>query len=219
MVKVKIDGKVVEVEPGTTVLAAAEKAGVEIPKLCVIPGLYEGSSCRLCLVKTPAGRLFPACNYRVYRDEEFVAHSPDLWEMRRVNFELILKFHRIECWECERKGSCSLVSLAKELLVDGIPVCSECPLAPCECLLLKGRLCLGMISQSGCEAECLRSGGECWGCRGPITKEDILERAISRYKKLGFSVKEVVDKAEIYWNSAPGFAIVKKVAERVASHG
>jgi hypothetical protein len=76
-----------------------------------------------------------------------------------------------------------------------------------------------MIAQSGCNAECLVSGGECWGCRGPITREDILERAFARYKELGFDVKDVVSKAEIYWNSAPGFATVKKVAERVAGRG
>jgi len=219
MPKVKIDGRVVEVEPGTTVLAAAEKAGVRIPRLCVVPGLYEGSSCRVCLVKTPAGRLFPACNYRVYRDEEFVATSPDLWEMRRVNFELLLAFHRIECWQCERKGACSLVSLAKELGVEGIPVCSECPLPPSECLLRRGILCLGMITLAGCEAECVAGGGECWGCRGPITRADVLERAFKRYSELGFDVTSVVSKAEIFWNSLDSFGVVKSVAGRASGGG
>lgn len=212
MVKVKIDGRIVEVEPGTTVLKAAEKAGISIPKLCVVPGLYEASSCRLCVVKTPAGRFFPACNYRVYRDEEFISSSPELWEMRRVNFELILKFHRIECWLCERKSTCSLVELSKELMVEGVPVCSECPLPRDECLLRKGILCLGMITQAGCDAECLVGGGECWGCRGPITRTDVLERAFNRYAELGFDVQKVLSKAEIFWNSVTGFTIVKRVA-------
>lgn len=214
MVKVKVDGKVAEVEPGTTVLEAAERMGISIPKLCVVPGLYEGSSCRICVVKTPAGRFFPSCNYRVYRDEEFVANSPDLWEMRRVNFELILKFHRIECWQCERKGFCSLEALSKELMVEGIPVCSECPLPPDECLLKKGVLCLGMITQSGCNAECVAEGGECWGCRGPLARMDVLEKAFERYKELSFDVASVVSKAEIFWNSVPDFAIVKEVANK-----
>jgi ferredoxin len=219
MVKVRIDEKVVDVELGTTVLEAAKRAGVEIPRLCVIPGLYEGSSCRLCLVKTPTGRILPSCNYRVYRDEEFLANTSDLWEIRRVNLELLLQFHRIECWLCERKGSCPLAELSMELFVDGLPVCSECPLPPSRCLLLKGEMCLGMIAQSGCGAECLASGGECWGCRGPITQEDVLERAFARYRELGFNVKEVLSKAEIYWNSAPGFEKVKEVAEKVIRCG
>lgn len=212
MVKVKIDGKIVDVEPGTTILEAAEKAGISIPKLCVVPGLYESSSCRLCVVKTPAGRFFPACNYRVYRDEEFIASSEDLWEMRRVNFELVLKFHRIECWQCERKSTCSLVELSKELMVEGIPVCSECPLPKDECLLRKGLLCLGMITQSGCNAECIVGGGECWGCRGPIARADVLGRAFERYAELGFDPQLVLSKAEIFWNSLEEFAIVKRVA-------
>lgn len=219
MVKVKIDGKVVEVEAGTTILEAAEKAGIRIPRLCVIPGLYEGASCRLCIVKTPVGRTFPACNYRVYRDEEFVATSPDLWEMRRVNFELVLKFHRIECWQCERKSGCSLVELSKELMVEGIPVCSECPLPPDECLLKKGVLCLGMITLSGCNAECVLGGGECWGCRGPVTRVDVLERAFKRYAELGFNVADVISKAEIFWNSTPGFVVAKDIAKKSIGGG
>ncbi len=68
-----------------------------------------------------------------------------------------------------------------------------------------------MITQSGCNAECLVSGST------RITREDILERAFTRYKKLCFDVREVVRKAEIYWNSAPVFETVKKVAEKVAN--
>jgi len=215
VVKVKVDGRVVEVEPGTTVLEAAEKAGVYIPRLCVVPGLYEGTSCRICVVKTAQGRFFPACQYRVYSDEEFIATSPDLWEMRRVNFELVLKFHRIECWQCERKGACSLAALSKELMVEGIPVCSECPLPPSECLLRKGILCLGMITLSGCDAECIVGGGECWGCRGPITRLDVLERAFKRYAELGFDVGDVISKAEIFWNSLPELETVKSAAKGV----
>lgn len=216
MVKVKIDGITVEVEPGTTVLDAAKKAGVKIPWLCAVKDLYEGASCRLCLVKTPQGRLFPACAHRVYSDEEFTTNTPDLKIMRKVNLELILKFHRIECWQCPRKGGCILSDLAKDLGVEGVPVCSECPLPPSECLLNKGVLCLGPITLAGCNAECILSGSPCWGCRGPVTRRDLLERAARRYSEAGFNLSEVIHKAHIFWNSTPGFDVFKKVFDTVS---
>ncbi len=215
MVKVKIDGVTIEVEPGTSVLAAAEKAGLRIPHLCVVKGIYEGASCRLCLVKTPTGRLFPACAYYVYRDEEFISDSLDLRIERKVNFEFILKFHRMECWLCPRKGNCLLAKLSKELAVEGTPVCAECPLSPEECLLTKGVPCLGPITLSGCDAECVESGGPCWGCRGPISRVDVLENAFSRYRELGIDTETILRKADIFWNSLPEFEVVKKVFNRV----
>ena len=215
MVKVKLDGVEVEVEPGTTVLEAAKKAGIEIPHLCTLKDLYNGASCRLCLVKTARGKLAPACAYQVYRDEEFTVNSLELKRIRKVNFELLLSFHKIECWKCERKGDCILARLSQELGVEGIPVCSQCPLPPEECLLTKGILCLGMITSSGCDAECITSGGQCWGCRGPITRRDVLKRAFKRYEELGFNIDDVLFRAEIFWNSVPAFEKLKKVAAEV----
>jgi len=215
MVKVKLDNIEIEVEPGTTILEAAKKAGIEIPHLCTLEGLYNGASCRLCLVKNSNGKLVPACAYYITRDEEFVANSPELVEMRRINFELLLSFHRIECWTCDRKGSCLMAEFSDKLGIEGLPVCSQCPLPPEECLLKKGILCLGMITNAGCNAECIVSGGQCWGCRGPITRRDVLERAFKRYLELGFDIDKVLSRAEIFWNSVSAFKDVKNVARKV----
>lgn len=46
------------------------------------------------------------------------------------------------------------------------PVCYECQLNKYECLLQKGKPCLGPISVGGCDAACLSGGLECYGCRG-----------------------------------------------------
>ena len=50
MIHVTIDGIPVEVEKGTTILQAAEKAGVKIPTLCYIKDLLPDGSCRMCMV-------------------------------------------------------------------------------------------------------------------------------------------------------------------------
>ncbi|MFH2020339.1 MAG: hypothetical protein ABIJ34_02930 [archaeon] len=47
------------------------------------------------------------------------------------------------------------------------PVCVECRRNNNDCLLIKGRPCLGPITAGGCHAVCINGNFECWGCRGP----------------------------------------------------
>jgi len=51
MVTVTIDNTKVEVPEGTTVLRAAQSAGIHIPTLCDHPQLTPYGGCRLCLVE------------------------------------------------------------------------------------------------------------------------------------------------------------------------
>src|SRR5271156_5086476 len=56
--KVTIDGVEIEVEPGTTILNAARKAGGDIvpPAMCYYSSLKgTGGKCRTCLVRVAAG--------------------------------------------------------------------------------------------------------------------------------------------------------------------
>ncbi len=48
--KVTVDGTEVEVEPGTTVLEAARKAGSYVPTLCFDDRLAPFGACRVCMV-------------------------------------------------------------------------------------------------------------------------------------------------------------------------
>ena len=45
-----IDGITVEVPEGTTVLQAAQQAGVNIPTLCYLKDVQSIGACRVCLV-------------------------------------------------------------------------------------------------------------------------------------------------------------------------
>ena len=46
-----IDGREVSVPQGTTVIQAAEKLGIFIPRYCYHPGLSIAGNCRICLVE------------------------------------------------------------------------------------------------------------------------------------------------------------------------
>jgi NADH dehydrogenase/NADH:ubiquinone oxidoreductase subunit G len=91
---VTIDGRAVAVEQGTFLLAAARRAGIDIPALCHHDALAPYGSCRLCLVEVTRGdrtRLTTSCNYPVRREGESVStRSANVLRARRVVMELLL---------------------------------------------------------------------------------------------------------------------------------
>ena len=57
MVQITINGKQIEVPEGTTVLRAAEQAGITIPRLCDHKELTPYGGCRLCIVEVQGVRV------------------------------------------------------------------------------------------------------------------------------------------------------------------
>ncbi len=93
MPALKIDGQVVEVEEGATILDAAGKLGIEIPTLCHHPLLEPYGACRICTVEMKRGkrtRLVTACNYPAQEGIEVETASERVLQARRmiVEFEL-----------------------------------------------------------------------------------------------------------------------------------
>ena len=63
MVRLRIDNLSVQVPEGTTILAAAQSAGVHIPHLCYLKGINEIAACRVCCVEVEGERaMVTACN-------------------------------------------------------------------------------------------------------------------------------------------------------------
>ncbi|MDH3716745.1 MAG: formate dehydrogenase subunit alpha [Planctomycetota bacterium] len=88
---VVIDGKTIEVSAGTTVLAAAQRLGVEIPTLCHHKDLIPVGSCRLCLVAVD-GCAEPqaACTLPIADGMQVQTESAKLTDMRRQLLEMLL---------------------------------------------------------------------------------------------------------------------------------
>ena len=90
---VKIEGKEVEVERGSTILEAAKKAGVWIPTLCHSPVMKGTGACRICMVEIDTGwskKLVTACNYPVRGDLEVEVNGGRAERVRRGVMELLL---------------------------------------------------------------------------------------------------------------------------------
>jgi predicted molibdopterin-dependent oxidoreductase YjgC len=91
MIQLTINGKPVEVPDGTTVLRAAEMAGITIPTLCDHPHLTPYGGCRLCVVEVKGARLpMASCTLPVSNGMVVETETPALAKSRKVILELLL---------------------------------------------------------------------------------------------------------------------------------
>ncbi len=115
-ITLKIDGRPVTVPAGSTVLEAAEKAQITIPRLCYHPDLPPVSACRLCVVEIKGDRLLrTACSWKASEGMEVTTSSRVVRESRKIAMELLLSRHPMRCTECVRNGSCELRTVADQL--------------------------------------------------------------------------------------------------------
>lgn len=91
MISLTINGQTVEVPENTTVLQAAEQAGIVIPTLCHHKDLTPYGGCRLCSVDIQGLRLpATACTMLVSPGMIVRTESPALTRYRRTILELLL---------------------------------------------------------------------------------------------------------------------------------
>ena len=116
MVNFKINGRELFAAKGTTILAAAEKAGIPIPHLCFLKDINEIAACRMCVVEIEGtDRLVPACNTEVLKGMIIQTNSPRVRQARKTNLRLILSQHNSNCTVCVRSGNCTLQQLSHDL--------------------------------------------------------------------------------------------------------
>ncbi len=119
MVKLTINGIQVEVPEGSTILEAAQIAGIRIPTLCYLKDINAIGACRMCLVEVKGARaLAAACVYPVNEGMVVNTNTPALRENRKKTLELILSNHRMDCLSCSRSTDCELQALCREYGVD-----------------------------------------------------------------------------------------------------
>ena len=116
MVNFKIDGRELCVPEGTTILEAAEQAGIPIPHLCFLKEINEIAACRMCVVEVEGtNRLVPSCNTKVLEGMVVKTNTPRVRQARLTNMHLLLSQHQSECTSCIRSGNCELQTMAQDL--------------------------------------------------------------------------------------------------------
>src|SRR3990172_4895137 len=133
-VRLEIDGRTVSVPPGTNVVDAARRLGIEIPIFCHHPRLDPVGMCRMCLVEVfppvgapPAGEstgddsgepvvrfaptLVTGCTTQVSEGMVVRTATDAVVDAQRSVLEFLLTSHPLDCPVCDKGGECSLQDL------------------------------------------------------------------------------------------------------------
>lgn len=115
MIKLKVNGRSVELKDGLTLLDATKKAGVYIPTLCYHPHFPCHAVCRLCLVNVEGkSRPQAACVTQAKDGDIIETDTQDLQEFRKTDTQWLLARHPNDCMRCEVNGSCKLQNFVSE---------------------------------------------------------------------------------------------------------
>ena len=113
MINIEIDGRQVETARGSTVMDAAQKAGVHIPHFCYHKKLSIAASCRMCLVEVEkAPKPLPACATPVAEGMKVHTHSEKSVKAQKGVMEFLLINHPLDCPICDQGGECQLQDVA-----------------------------------------------------------------------------------------------------------
>ncbi len=108
-ITLKIDDRDVTVPPGTLVIEAARRMGIEVPSFCYFPGLSLQAACRMCLVEVEkAPKLQTACTLVAMPGMIVRTSTPQVHEARKGMLEFLLANHPLDCPVCDKGGECEL---------------------------------------------------------------------------------------------------------------
>lgn len=109
MIKIVIDGKELEVAPGTSIIKAADDAKIKIPRFCYHEKLSIAANCRMCLVEVVnAPKVMAACATPVAEGMQVKTQSSKALMAQRSVMEFLLINHPLDCPICDQGGECEL---------------------------------------------------------------------------------------------------------------
>lgn len=107
-----IDGKEICVQKGTTVYAATQAMGIDIPIFCYQDRMPPFGACRVCLVEVEKmNKLQTSCTLVATEGMVVNTQSQKAVEGRKGILELLLINHPLDCPICDKGGECPLQDL------------------------------------------------------------------------------------------------------------
>jgi len=89
-VRISVDGRDLDVCPGSTILDACRRLRIDTPTLCQLDTLTPVNACRVCVVELEGSRvLVPACSRKVEEGMKVHTDSQRVRHSRRVVLELL----------------------------------------------------------------------------------------------------------------------------------
>jgi len=113
MIEIELDGQKVQVQEGSMVMHAADRAGTYIPHFCYHKKLSIAANCRMCLVEVEkAPKPMPACATPVTNGMIVRTKSEKAIKAQQSVMEFLLINHPLDCPICDQGGECQLQDLA-----------------------------------------------------------------------------------------------------------
>jgi NADH-quinone oxidoreductase subunit G len=116
-VTIEIDGASLVVPKNSMIIAAADKAGIAIPRFCYHEKLPIAANCRMCMVEVEMGgkpmpKPQPACATPVADGMKIQTQSTKALSAQRNVMEFLLINHPLDCPICDQGGECELQDLS-----------------------------------------------------------------------------------------------------------
>ena len=190
-IQLQIDGKAVRATEGTTVLEAAQEAGIAIPTLCFHDQLQPFGGCRLCIVEAEGPRgiqLVTSCVYPVEEGLVVRSHTEQVDRIRKTLLELLM---------AHAPHAPQLVELAEEYGADpdrfdkDPSFCIHCGLCVRYCAEVKKKNAVGFIDRGMRKEICFIpeiASVECNDCKEcfPLCPTSYLQAAFVLTESLAF---------------------------------
>ncbi len=108
-----VNGNLIHVKRGSTVMQACTQAGAEVPFFCYHERLSIAGNCRMCLVEVEGmPKPIASCHWPIAEGMKVKTDSPLTTEARKGTMEMLLINHPLDCPICDQGGECTLQDLS-----------------------------------------------------------------------------------------------------------
>jgi NADH-quinone oxidoreductase subunit G len=115
MVKIEINGQVIEAHEGDMLIDVADDAEIAIPRFCYHKKLSIAANCRMCLVEVEgAPKALPACATPITDGMKVQTKSAKALSAQKSVMEFLLINHPLDCPICDQGGECELQDVAMQ---------------------------------------------------------------------------------------------------------
>lgn len=120
-IQVTIDDKVLEVDPGKTILEVCREHNIEILTMCHLKGIIDVGACRLCLVEIEGlSKLLSACTTKIGANMVIRTNTERIKKYQRITTELFFAERNHVCAVCVANGKCELQQLGYKVGMESI---------------------------------------------------------------------------------------------------
>jgi len=114
-IEIEIDGNVVHGHSGESIIAIADREGIDIPRFCYHKKLSISANCRMCLVDVEGNpKPQPACSTPASAGMKINTANEKAKASQKAVMEFLLINHPLDCPICDQGGECELQDVAME---------------------------------------------------------------------------------------------------------